>query len=558
MIEELMSFYDKVADYLVMEETSDLKYKEIKTSRIQLYDELWKIGTTRLAEKYNTPYTKLREVLQKASIPIPSSAYWTYLHMGYTDKAIKLSLPDSEINEVIIYVRETPNTYSESKSKIKASIKNAATKSDTEINDHAVQSDESSTQENIENESIDTNLYRREVLYSEVWKTPVTKVAEKYGVSDNAIRKVCRRMNIPLPTLGYWAKKYSGQQMYIPPVPKECSISVISRTQEADHNSDKEQILTDNELYFLSAEERAEVSAAVEQISIIPNEKLHKFVAKFKNTANKWFASKGYSSLTYGHLTNWEKSKIEIPSMCKEIFPESVSRIAEIISILFKYIEALGGTVNDYTSVTVRDETIDICVSEGSKSISHVLTPKEQKLMEKYYERKKSYRYESEPNIRKYDKISTGRLKIKVGREKVLHETPHNFIEKNLGKLLIMIYEESEQIKLDRKAREEAERKRKEQERLAWERRKLYDEECDQLQKLLNESEDYEIACKIRRYVQTVEESTEELSDEQIKWIRWAKKKADWYDPTIMAEDEFLGIRKHSDDSIPRKKYGFW
>ena len=25
-----------------------------------------------------------------------------------------------------------------------------------------------------------------------------------------------------------------------------------------------------------------------------------------------------------------------------------------------------------------------------------------------------------------------------------------------------------------------------------------------------------------------------------------------------MTEDEFLGIRKHSDDSVPRKKYGFW
>ena len=121
-----------------------------------------------------------------------------------------------------------------------------------------------------------------------------------------------------------------------------------------------------------------------------------------------------------------------------------------------------------------------------------------------------------------------------------------------------MIYEESEQIKLDRKAKEEAERKRLEEERLARERRRLYDDECDQLQKLLNESEDYEIACKIRRYVQAVEESTEELSDKQIRWIEWAKKKADWYDPTIMTEDEFLGIRKHSDDSVPRKKYGFW
>ena len=40
------------------------------------------------------------------------------------------------------------------------------------------------------------NLYERENLYEEVWNNPVTKVAEKYGVSDVMIHKVCKALEV--------------------------------------------------------------------------------------------------------------------------------------------------------------------------------------------------------------------------------------------------------------------------------------------------------------------------------------------------------------------------
>jgi hypothetical protein len=40
----------------------------------------------------------------------------------------------------------------------------------------------------------DQNVYRREVLYQEVWNFPVTEVAKKYAVSDVTIHKICREM----------------------------------------------------------------------------------------------------------------------------------------------------------------------------------------------------------------------------------------------------------------------------------------------------------------------------------------------------------------------------
>lgn len=44
----------------------------------------------------------------------------------------------------------------------------------------------------------------REDLYNLVWSMPMTKVGEKLGVSDVAVRKVCVKMKIPRPPQGYW------------------------------------------------------------------------------------------------------------------------------------------------------------------------------------------------------------------------------------------------------------------------------------------------------------------------------------------------------------------
>lgn len=64
----------------------------------------------------------------------------------------------------------------------------------------------------------DQNVYRREVLYQEIWNFPITEVAKKYAVSDVTIHRVCREMEIPTPSVGYWAKKQSGQEVAIPPL----------------------------------------------------------------------------------------------------------------------------------------------------------------------------------------------------------------------------------------------------------------------------------------------------------------------------------------------------
>lgn len=57
-------------------------------------------------------------------------------------------------------------------------------------------------------------------------------------------------------------------------------------------------------------------------------------------------------------------------------------------------------------------------------------------------------------------------------------------------------------------------------------------------------SEDYKIACEIRNYVNIVSKQ-DNLTDEIKEWIKWANKKANWFDPIIDEEDELLGKRDH-------------
>ncbi|MGF6876974.1 hypothetical protein OKW35_006453 [Paraburkholderia sp. MM5477-R1] len=55
-------------------------------------------------------------------------------------------------------------------------------------------------------------IHRRK-LYEEVWAEPVVKVAPRYGLSDSGLLKICDRLGVPTPALGYWARVRAGQNV---------------------------------------------------------------------------------------------------------------------------------------------------------------------------------------------------------------------------------------------------------------------------------------------------------------------------------------------------------
>ena len=60
----------------------------------------------------------------------------------------------------------------------------------------------------------------RQELYDLVWTHPMTTLAKEFNLSDVALAKRCRAVDVPVPPRGYWARKPSDQAALRTPLPK--------------------------------------------------------------------------------------------------------------------------------------------------------------------------------------------------------------------------------------------------------------------------------------------------------------------------------------------------
>jgi putative toxin-antitoxin system antitoxin component (TIGR02293 family) len=89
----------------------------------------------------------------------------------------------------------------------------------------------------------------REELFDLVWTEPMTKLAQKYGISDVGLAKVCKRHQIPRPEQGHWVRvKNNWPLKPRPPLPpvhdpslsrvvieaSQQPVSILERNLEAD------------------------------------------------------------------------------------------------------------------------------------------------------------------------------------------------------------------------------------------------------------------------------------------------------------------------------------
>lgn len=183
----------------------------ITLSRRELYDEVWKVSVAGVAKKYGVTYSVLLKCCKDHKIPYPPSGYWTRL--AFNKPVEQPPLPEAEQDEIILPLSGIGSMPSERKQEL--DIQEASVTVSTS-NDHTDVAMVEAVLGKAKTQSIygaKHNIYERETLYQEVWSMPVTKVALKYGVSDVALHKQCKALNIPVPSRGYWAKLQAGQQV---------------------------------------------------------------------------------------------------------------------------------------------------------------------------------------------------------------------------------------------------------------------------------------------------------------------------------------------------------
>jgi hypothetical protein len=423
----------------------------------------------------------------------------------------------------------------------------------------------------------------RKELYDEIWAMSAVKVSKKYNVPYGKLLGICKENNIPVPPSGYWTQisfgktvsiaALVGEEGLIIVLPKEVSkknLQVVKVEIESpttiviDDSSpikqiesmDKANILEnfDAQLLFLTEEERIKVLIVANNLSSLGGKtSLHSKITEYKKIIKEWNDKDIKYEFAQRSLSNFSKKP---PFLAGTLSKKTLPRVFILLDRLYRQVEKLGGAVNQDLSLQIRGERVPFDIVEAQDKAEHILSKKEAKEVAEYENR--NWR---KPNIRKYDYFFNGKIKIIISNSEYFRDSGYGKVEDMLDKILIAVYKKSEDVRIERLKKEEEELKRQEAQRLKEQRERLHDIEVEKTWALENEALDYERACRIRCYIAAIEGDRKyELTEEVHQWVKWAKGKADWFDPITAKEDEVFGVREHSKDEDQKKlkRYRYW
>lgn len=218
-----------------------------------------------------------------------------------------------------------------------------------------------------------------------------------------------------------------------------------------------------------------------------------------------------------------------------------LSRALRIFDTFIKVIEKRGYqvTVGNKTEVTIMQQTYTLRITEKNKRVKR----------------------EDNSSWDSYDYVPTGRLCIKIDTYIPLKEwadSKTKLIEDKLTHILAWLEVTAKQEQEDEIRREV---RRKEQ-RIIREKeealQRLKDNELTNFESLFQTATRWHKSQYIRNYIKEFEEfaiKSNSLDSEKQEWIRWAKEKADWYDPFIEKDIELLKDIDRDTLKPIRKKY---
>lgn len=361
----------------------------------------------------------------------------------------------------------------------------------------------------------------REELYQKIWTTPAIKLAKEFGISDVALGKICRRMNIPKPPPGYWRKVETGQEPHIPPLPVPGE-ETLTEVYIPPHFQSEQLALKDSHVSErLASEKLLENRIVVED------------------------ALKDPHPLIAGTLRYWEKrvpndeyddreERDSLPDI--EVSDRSLNRALRIMDAVLKAVESRGYQVKvsrDYWEKATRvfctdvEAEVQISLSERYSEVERELTPAERKKPPYLIDK----RLITVPSGKLVFKVKGRRVDTKWWNDKKLDP-----LENRLNEIAVGIITKLETLRLEELAKREAERERLEEQR----RR---EEEQARREKLHLDVAAWRKSEDIRAYLRAYEEQhlrgRGEITpgSEEDQWLKWARLYADSLDPLGKQDD---------------------
>lgn len=385
----------------------------------------------------------------------------------------------------------------------------------------------------------------RNTLYQEVWAEPVTVVAKRYGLSDVGLAKACKRMRIPLPSRGYWAKVKAGKKMGkvpLPPMDPQAEQRVrITKPAEG-------ALRVRQEAKEKAGEAKRQIGDVDVPEELVDPHPLVKAALHKLKQRDGWDSEKGLKSVP-GEVLNVEVTR------------SSLDRALLIADVLIKLFAAQGipvevDTKSQKTLFDFNGTKVSFAITEYVRRTPHEATVAEKRARDRYWNSNAWQRPAEYPHIPQFDYHPTGILTITAGwyPSRSWKDTDRTQLEKRLGQVVAGFVSLAEEIR----ARDEEEARRQAARRQAEERyaflTQRFDNEVSQFKDLEAEATDWERAARLRAYADAVEQQAlgnGEIPEELREWLSWARSKADWLDPLVPVCDPILDAPKPA-------KPGYW
>ncbi|MDP2453241.1 MULTISPECIES: hypothetical protein [unclassified Kaistella] len=344
----------------------------------------------------------------------------------------------------------------------------------------------------------------RQELYEKVWSFPLTQLCKEYNLSDNGLRKICIKHDIPLPVSGHWSKVRFGKKVTKIKLPAKDETNIIIEIKPFEDKS--------------SQSFKDSLSEFPDLILVIPDELNNpdKITKALKQDLSKKKPS------SHGNRENVIAASynLEVPDVV--ISKDNLSRALLIIDVLIKNFRILGFKVYCTLQglIIENDEGEKKKISLTEKSTAKIVV-------------QGNYNWERRlffPN---------GKLMLRIGESYRMAEftdTATEPIENKIRKILLRVLHNFEKEKQERFLSAIHHAGRKEEEEIRKIVRKLKEDEYQRFINFYNEAERWKKFMVLKEFY----DYKKQVNPEDKNWLEWAKKKLDWYDPSKNVDDSLL------------------
>lgn len=348
--------------------------------------------------------------------------------------------------------------------------------------------------------------FQRNELYKKAWSKPVSHLIKAMGISSHQFYKVCRELNVPTPSTGYWAKIRHGKDVMIPELPE----------------SDKDSFtLTVGEKPTTSRDpDKSEPTISVPKKLTRP----HLLIKQARENINK------------KSLNRYNRVRGGAP-LDLSVSAENVDRGLRILDALFKEIEN-----RDYKLSTFRENnSYWMLIGDGQDEVYFQLR-----------EKGKRTNVSDDHQWPEYEYTPTGELQLALFREtydrtgKVLSDTQSQKLEGRLDEFFVKLEQVMDQVKKRRLELEKYHRQQREKREIKEAAENQRKEETERRSQLEQMAKTYTTSHHIYDFVDEIENHQAQLDlteEEKLKfkaWIIWARNHADRLNPVKLMIKKIL------------------